>query len=384
MHQSSRAHPQVNNEKNETLGDTRPIGTLYLWNYAVEALNHRIPKVHRAGWAKVACNREQQRICNKRAGWTSSHITIQHPITMSAPTRPAGVLLRHLARSHPVSRCPSIRSQLPRYCAAITTTPPSRCHSTTSSTSSTSNFSSVNPDEVSHFNALAADWWNAHGSSRLLHLMNPLRHDFIRTCHGSQPQAHPNGLTYLDIGCGGGIFAESAARLANTKSVTAIDPTPQVLAIAKAHAKKDPMLASKLEYHQSSIEQLPVPEEGQGYNIVSCFEVIEHIDNPGAFLERVRPFVKPGGWLVMSTIARTWMSWFTTNFMAEDVLKIVPKGTHDWNKYINEEELRGFFLDKGWSNPTVMGVVYVPGVGWKEVQGSEKVGNYFFGVRRID
>lgn len=144
------------------------------------------------------------------------------------------------------------------------------------------------------------------------------------------------------------------------------------------------MLASKLEYHQSSIEQLPVPEEGQGYNIVSCFEVIEHIDNPGAFLERVRPFVKPGGWLVMSTIARTWMSWFTTNFMAEDVLKIVPKGTHDWNKYINEEELRGFFLDKGWSNPTVMGVVYVPGVGWKEVQGSEKVGNYFFGVRRID
>lgn len=213
--------------------------------------------------------------------------------------------------------------------------------------------------------------------------MNPLRHDFIRACHRSQPEALPEGLTYLDIGCGGGIFAESAARLNSTKSVTAIDPTPQVLAIAKAHAKKDPGLATKLEYRQTSIEHLPVPAEGEGYDVVSCFEVIEHIDDPGAFLERVRPFVKPGGWLVMSTIARTWMSWFTTNFIAEDVLGIVPKGTHDWNKYINEEELRRFFLDKGWTNPMVMGVVYVPGLGWKEVQGSEKVGNYFFGVRRL-
>jgi len=112
------------------------------------------------------------------------------------------------------------------------------------------------------------------------------------------------------------------------------------------------------------------------------FEVIEHIDDPGAFLDRVRPFVKPGGWLVMSTVARTWMSWFTTNLVAEDLLRIVPPGTHDWKKYINEDELRRFFVDKGWNSPRVMGVVYVPGVGWREVRGSEKVGNYFFAVRR--
>src|SRR3954471_4191995 len=74
--------------------------------------------------------------------------------------------------------------------------------------------SSVNPTEVSHFNALASTWWDPHGSSRLLHLMNPLRHDFIRTCHASQPVPPPaSGLRYLDVGCGGGIFAESAARL---------------------------------------------------------------------------------------------------------------------------------------------------------------------------
>ncbi|KAJ4150618.1 hypothetical protein LMH87_011360 [Akanthomyces muscarius] len=246
-----------------------------------------------------------------------------------------------------------------------------------------SEFSSVNPNEVEHFNALAADWWSPHGSSRLLHLMNPLRHDFIRACLARDDiasNAQPTKLRYLDIGCGGGIFAESAARLPTTAHVTAIDPTPSVLAVAQAHAKRDPALRGKLDYQLTSIEKLAVPEKP--YDIVSLFEVIEHIDDPGAFLDRVRPFVRPGGWLVMSTIARTWMSWFTTNLVAEDLLRIVPPGTHDWNKYINEEELRGFFAGKGWNSPKVMGVVYVPGLGWKEVQGSEKVGNYFFAVRR--
>jgi ubiquinone biosynthesis O-methyltransferase len=218
--------------------------------------------------------------------------------------------------------------------------------------------------------------------------MNPIRQDFIRGCLQSQPDTKASvlqdaSLSYLDIGCGGGIFAESAARMPTTKRVTAIDPTPSVLAVAKAHAKKDPSLSGKLFYKQSSIEELQVPQvAADGYDVVSLFEVIEHVDEPGPFLERVRPFVKPGGWLVMSTIARTWVSWFTTNLIAEDLLRIVPPGTHDWNKYINEDELRRFFMDKGWDSPRVMGVVYVPGLGWKEVRGGEKVGNYFFAVRR--
>ncbi|KAL7799245.1 ubiquinone biosynthesis O-methyltransferase [Trichoderma ceciliae] len=256
---------------------------------------------------------------------------------------------------------------------------------------SASAFSSVNLNEVSHFNSLAAEWWDPHGSSRLLHLMNPLRHDFIRACLQSSDSApriddrNADGtLTYLDIGCGGGIFAESAARLPSTKHVTAIDPTPSVLSVAKAHARKDPWLARKLSYNQCSVEQLDIPAEGEGYDIVTLFEVIEHIDDPGAFLDRVRPLVKPGGWLVMSTIARTWLSWLTTNLIAEDLLRIVPPGTHDWNKYINQEELRAFLAGKGWDSAKihVMGVIYVPGLGWKEVKGSEKVGNYFFAVRK--
>ncbi|KAI8682751.1 hypothetical protein LRP88_05290 [Fusarium phalaenopsidis] len=302
---------------------------------------------------------------------------------MPAPSRPAGALLRSLARS---GRRPVLSSAIPPPSLRIigTSVAAPRWNSTTSPNNSSSNFSSVNPDEVSHFNALAADWWDPHGSSRLLHLMNPLRHDFIRACHSAQADAPATtDLTFLDIGCGGGIFAESAARLPMTRRVTAIDPTPEVLAVARAHARRDPGLRNKLEYRQTSIENLPVPATPEeAYDVVSLFEVIEHVDAPAAFLEKVRPFVKPGGWLVMSTIARTWMSWFTTNFIAEDVLGIVPKGTHDWNKYLNEEELRHFLANQGWSHPMVQGVVYVPGLGWKEVKGSEKVGNYFFAVRK--
>ncbi|WQF83740.1 Putative ubiquinone biosynthesis O-methyltransferase [Colletotrichum destructivum] len=248
------------------------------------------------------------------------------------------------------------------------------CHST---------FSSVSPDEVEHFNALAADWWDPHGSSRLLHLMNPLRHAFIRDCLASQPDAPSTPARFLDVGCGGGIFAESAARLPDTTAVTAIDPTPGVLAIAKGHARRDPALRGKLEYKAATIETLPVPAAAADqYDVVSVFEVVEHVSSPAEFLARCEPFVRPGGWLVGSTIARTWVSWLTTNLIAEDLLGIVPKGTHDWRKYIDADELRAMFAGAGWETPRVVGVVYVPGLGWREVQGSEKVGNYFFGVRR--
>ncbi|KAI2628738.1 ubiquinone biosynthesis O-methyltransferase [Hypoxylon sp. NC1633] len=299
-------------------------------------------------------------------------------------SRPKSVLLRRLRNptdtqlSH--RHIPPPAQHLRRSFSASS----SHSRSTDSST-----FSTVSPDEVSHFNALASSWWDPQGPSRILHLMNPLRHDFIRSCRSSvldDPPPPSAGLKYLDIGCGGGIFAESAARLSSTASVTAIDPSPEVLSVAKAHARRDPALRSKLTYVNTPIEKLPVPNAPQeGYDIVSIFEVVEHVSYPAQFLDRCTPFVKPGGWLVMSTIARTWMSWLTTNVVAEDLLRMVPRGTHDWRKYINEEEMRAHFLQKrtGWAEPRCMGVIYVPGLGWKEVKGSERVGNYFFGVRRV-
>jgi polyprenyldihydroxybenzoate methyltransferase/3-demethylubiquinol 3-O-methyltransferase len=217
--------------------------------------------------------------------------------------------------------------------------------------------------------------------------MNPLRHDFIASClsHNASSPSPPNKhLRYLDVGCGGGIFAESAARLPTTSSVTAIDPSPSVYGVALDHAKTDPSLHNILTYHNTSIEAFPAPTtDAEKYDILSLFEVIEHVKHPAAFLELCFPFVKPGGWIVMSTIARTWTSWLTTKVVAEDLIGVVPRGTHEWSQYINEEELEEWFAKQaGWGDARAMGVMYVPGIGWKEISGGERWGNYFFGVRK--
>ncbi|RKF82409.1 Ubiquinone biosynthesis O-methyltransferase, mitochondrial [Golovinomyces cichoracearum] len=247
---------------------------------------------------------------------------------------------------------------------------------------------SVNPNEIAHFNALASSWWDYNGPSRLLHLMNPLRHDFIARCYNSNPTnntcAMDHQLRYLDVGCGGGIFAESAARLSCVKNVTAIDPSLDVLNVARAHARRDPSLIGKLEYRNASIEDLPEPASSTDqYHVLTLFEVIEHITYPASFLEQCTKFVRPGGWIIMSTVARTWLSWFTTILVAEYGLRIVPPGTHEWSSFINADELKNWFMDqRGWSKPVVSGVVYIPGIGWRFVDGSEKIGNYFLGIRR--
>ena len=264
--------------------------------------------------------------------------------------------------------------------------------------------SSVDPSELHHFNALASTWWDPYGPSRLLHLMNPLRHEFIAHCRSTDLDnfAQDQKLRYLDVGCGGGIFAESAARLPLTASVTAIDPSAEVLAVAKAHARNDPLLqeqrqaqseringtetisSSRLTYLHSTIEELSLPTHDKDQaDIVTAFEVIEHVPRPSSFLEAIAAHVKPGGWLILSTIARTWASWLTTKIVAENLLRVVPSGTHDWNKYINKDELSDWFSRReGWMTPLAIGAVYVPGYGWKVAPGIDKFGNYFFGIRK--
>lgn len=297
--------------------------------------------------------------------------------------------------------------------------------------------STIDAQEVSHFSALASSWWDPHGPSRLLHLMNPLRNRFIQACRVSASSslsiddAHePDGvatgrsLHYLDIGCGGGIFAESAARLKDTASVTAIDPTKEVLAIAEKHRQQDPLLyhsssgdgsttKPQLRYLNTAIEHLDAAlqesgsqhvaiEEGKisQFDVVTLFEVIEHVNSPSAFLEHATSHVKPGGWLVLSTIARTPISYVITKTFAEDLLRIVPRGTHEWSKYVNSEEILAWFEGANaryassdgqsasgrWDlhGAKVQGVVYIPAIGWREIPGSEKMGNYFFGIRRIE
>lgn len=168
--------------------------------------------------------------------------------------------------------------------------------------------------------------------------------------------------------------------------MTAIDPTTEVLAVARKHQKTDPLLLEpgRLTYVNTAIENLPRPgSPEQGVDVLSLFEVIEHIEHPAPFLENCLQHVRPGGWLILSTMSRTWTSWLTTIVAAEDVMGVVPRGTHDWNQYINVDEMRAWAgKQKGWGRATAMGVIYIPGVGWREVKGSESWGNYFFGIRK--
>lgn len=255
--------------------------------------------------------------------------------------------------------------------------------------------------------------------------MNPLRHDFIRSCVDSTSADGPRGserggkYTYLDIGCGGGIFASSAARLPSTASVTAIDPTPDVIKVAKAQQRSDPLLSQpdKLQYLNCAIEDLDskLGHEARGdkaqYDIVTLFEVIEHISKPSAFLRIALSHLKPGGWLVGSTIARHPLSYFTTKVVAEAPwpIGVVPSGTHDWDKYINPGELVEWFNKEniprhdsktGGATPSrasdqevqnsdrygdvkIAGCAYLPLLGWKFIDGSQEYGNYFFGVQKL-
>lgn len=247
--------------------------------------------------------------------------------------------------------------------------------------------------------------------------MNPLRHDFIQTClrsSSASAEHEPSAAkkySYLDIGCGGGIFASSAARLPSTRSVTAIDPTPDVIKVAKEHQRSDPMLSQKgrLNYLNCSIEELETKTESkkkENFDIVTVFEVVEHIDKPAAFLRQALAHLRPGGWLIGSTIARHPVSYFTTKIVAEAPwpIGVVPQGTHDWNKYVNPAELREWFakedklapaellqestgekqrVSQQYGEVIIEGCIYLPLVGWKWVDKSAEYGNYFFGLQRL-
>jgi polyprenyldihydroxybenzoate methyltransferase / 3-demethylubiquinol 3-O-methyltransferase len=253
--------------------------------------------------------------------------------------------------------------------------------------------STVNADEISHFDQLAATWWDPNGSSRLLHKMNPLRLAFILSLLPNPTTRSPSqsldGYSILDVGCGGGILTESLARLG--ADVHGIDASPRAIDVARAHARTDPQLLlgkHPPKYSRGSIQDISVDEK---YDIVTAMEVLEHVDYPSAFIKGIGDRVKPGGWMVFSTIARNWVSWLGAIVAAEHVLRIVPTGTHSWSKFINEQEMREFL--QSWKdesgNPWIRDItarpcIYNPLTGNWQFSGSGKFAaiNYFMAAQR--
>jgi 2-polyprenyl-6-hydroxyphenyl methylase/3-demethylubiquinone-9 3-methyltransferase len=219
--------------------------------------------------------------------------------------------------------------------------------------------STIDPAEIARFDALAKSWWDPKGPMAVLHRFNPVRLAFIRDlacerfARDAKSLAALEGLSIVDIGCGGGVLSEPLARLG--ASVTGLDPAATNIAIARAHADKARLA---IDYREESIEA--VVAAGARFDIVLAMEVVEHVADVEAFVAACCAAVKPGGLLVMATLNRTLKSYALAIVGAEYLLRWLPRGTHDWQKFVTPEELEQAIAAGGLDVFAREGVAYDP------------------------
>ncbi|MEQ1719107.1 MAG: bifunctional 2-polyprenyl-6-hydroxyphenol methylase/3-demethylubiquinol 3-O-methyltransferase UbiG [Hyphomicrobium sp.] len=217
----------------------------------------------------------------------------------------------------------------------------------------------LDPQEVQRFSRLAAEWWNPTGKFRPLHQIGPPRLSFIRDHavehfkRDAKSLTPLSGLTAIDIGCGGGLIAEPLTRLG--AKVTAIDPAERNIAIAKGHAEPQGL---DIDYRSARVEELSAA--GETFDIVTCLEVVEHVPDVAAFIAECAKVARPGGLIVFSTINRTMKAWALAIVGAEYVLRWLPRGTHQWERFVTPDELSNHCVSAGLSGPRFEGMVYNP------------------------
>lgn len=222
--------------------------------------------------------------------------------------------------------------------------------------------SSIDPAEVAKFTAMAAEWWDPQGKFKPLHMLNPTRLEYVTRQIAAQfgrdrDAARPfEGLRILDIGCGGGLMAEPMARLGAT--VTGADAAERNIAVAALHAREQGL---KIDYRATTSEALAA--EGHSYDVVMALEIIEHVADPAAFIATCRDLVTPGGMLIQSTLNRNPKSFLMSIIGAEWVMRWLPKGTHDWRRFITPEELAAMTEATGLAVVDRCGMVFHP-LGW--------------------
>jgi 2-polyprenyl-6-hydroxyphenyl methylase/3-demethylubiquinone-9 3-methyltransferase len=217
----------------------------------------------------------------------------------------------------------------------------------------------VDPAEVARFAALAERWWDPEGEFRPLHRLNPTRLAYVRDRlvghFGRDPRALTplEGLSLLDVGCGGGLLSEPMARL--DARVTGIDAAGPNIAVAAAHAGESGLA---IDYRHAAVEDLA--EAGERFDVVLALEVVEHVADPDLFLAACGQVLKPGGALVLSTLNRTAKAFALAVVGAEYVLRWLPRGTHDWRKFMRPSELAAGLRRAGLDVVDLSGLAYNP------------------------
>lgn len=219
--------------------------------------------------------------------------------------------------------------------------------------------STVDPAEIARFEAMAAQWWDPAGKFRPLHRFNPIRLGWIRdrlVGHFKRDAAalRPlEGLRVLDVGCGGGLVAEPMARLG--ADVVAIDASERNVGVARLHAEQ---VGLAIDYRCATAESLVAA--GERFDVVLSLEVVEHVADVDAFLEACATLVRPGGALVVATINRTPQAFALAIVGAEYVLRWLPRGTHQWSKFVRPSELSRALRPTGLALRELTGVAYNP------------------------
>ncbi|WP_374316418.1 bifunctional 2-polyprenyl-6-hydroxyphenol methylase/3-demethylubiquinol 3-O-methyltransferase UbiG [Aquabacterium sp.] len=207
----------------------------------------------------------------------------------------------------------------------------------------------ADPQELAKFSELAHRWWDPESEFRPLHQINPLRLDWIDQLASIQ------GKRVVDVGCGGGILAESMAR--RGAHVLGIDLADRPLKVAQLHAMEGGV--ANLEYRSVAAEALAAEQPGQ-FDVVTCMEMLEHVPDPASVIQACTDMVKPGGWVFFSTLNRNPKSFLLAIVGAEYVLKLLPKGTHDYARFITPAELNRWIRESGLDTFQMKGLEYNP------------------------
>ena len=206
----------------------------------------------------------------------------------------------------------------------------------------------IDENEVKKFSELAEKWWDVSGEFKPLHIINPIRVDYI------QSKINVEGLEVLDVGCGGGILSEGLFDLG--AKVTGIDAAGPSLEVARIHAKD---YGKDITYLEITAEELLATSDKK-YDVVCCLEVLEHVPDPKALVKACISLLKPNGQLFLSTINKNPRSWITAIVGAEYLFNILPKGTHEFSKFIKPSELAKFIRDGGGNFQESKGMFYNP------------------------